>query len=116
MSTDLSGPMGFFTVSELLATEMMPGVLRRVVYLEHTMVTFFEFAPGSVLPEHAHPNEQITYVVRGAMEFTLGDQTRILRAGNGVCVPSGTSHKAVVLNEPTFVLDAWYPPREDYRG
>ncbi len=49
------------------------------------------------------------------MEFTLGDQTRILRAGDGVCVPSGVPHKAVVLNEPTFVLDAWYPQREDYR-
>lgn len=107
--------MSFFTASELPATEVMPGVLRRVVYLEHAMVTFFEFAPGSVLPEHAHPHEQITYVVRGAMEFTLGNQTRILRAGDGVCVPSGVSHKAVVLDEPTVVLDAWHPLREDYR-
>ncbi len=71
--------MAFFTVCELPATEVMPGVLRRVVYLKQAMVTFFEFAPGSVLPEHAHPHEQITYVVQGAIEFTLGDETRILR-------------------------------------
>ncbi len=33
--------MGFFTVHELPATEVMPGVLRRAVYLDHAMVTFF---------------------------------------------------------------------------
>ncbi|MCS7178212.1 MAG: cupin domain-containing protein [Anaerolineae bacterium] len=107
--------MTFFTVSALPATEMMPGVRRRAVYLEQAMVTFFEFAPGSVLPEHAHPHEQITFVVQGAMEFTLGNETRVLKAGDGVCVPSGVPHKAVVLDEPTFVLDAWAPQREDYR-
>lgn len=107
--------MTFFTVNELPATEMLPGVRRRVVYLEHAMVTFFEFDPQSVLPEHAHPHEQITYVVRGAMQFNLDGETRTLRAGDGVCVPPNVPHGAVVLDEPTFVLDAWYPQREDYK-
>jgi len=107
--------MSFFTMSELPVTEMLPGVKRRAVHLEHTMVTFFDFEPGKVIPMHDHPHEQISYVVQGAMEFTLGDKTQILRAGDGVCCPPDVPHGAVILNEPTVALDAWYPPREEYK-
>ena len=107
--------MSFFTVNELPGIEMLPGVVRRAVYLEHAMMTFFNFAPGSVVPKHDHPHEQITYVVRGAMEFTLGDETVVLRVGDGVCCPPGVPHGAVVLDEPTVALDAWYPLREEYK-
>ena len=107
--------MSFFTVKELTATDMLPGVARRAVHLDHTMMTFFDFAPGSVVPRHEHPHEQITYVVQGAMEFTLGDEAVLLRAGDGVCCPPGVPHGAVVLDEPTVALDAWYPLREEYK-
>jgi quercetin dioxygenase-like cupin family protein len=107
--------MTFFNVSELPGTEMLPGVTRRAVYLDHVMLTFFDFAPGSIVPEHSHPHEQITYVVQGAMEFHLGEKTRVLRAGDGVCIPPGTAHKAIILDEPTVALDAWHPVREEYK-
>jgi quercetin dioxygenase-like cupin family protein len=107
--------MSFYTVRDLPSTEMLPGVVRRAVYLEHTMMTFFEFEPGAVIPEHSHPHEQITYVVQGAMEFRLGDETRVLRAGEGACCPPHVPHSAVILDEPTVALDGWYPPREDYK-
>lgn len=107
--------MAFFTVNELPGTEMLPGVVRRAVYLEHAMITFFNFAPRSVIPEHDHPHEQITYVVQGAMEFRLGDETRTLRAGEGACCRPGMRHSAVILDEPTSALDAWYPLREEYK-
>jgi quercetin dioxygenase-like cupin family protein len=106
--------MPFFSVSELPGTEMLPGIVRRAVHLEHTMMTIFDFEPRSVVPEHDHPHEQITYVVQGSMEFTLGGETRILRAGEGACCPSGVSHGAVILDEPTIAVDAWYPVREEY--
>ncbi len=104
----------FFRMDELPGTEMLPGVMRRAVCLENVMVTFFEFEPGRVVPEHSHPHEQITYVVYGGMEFTLGDETRTLQAGDGVCCPPDAPHRAVVLDAPTLAIDAWYPLREDY--
>jgi len=107
--------MSFYTVDELPGTEMLPGVMRRSIYLEHVMMTFFDFAPGSVIPEHDHPHEQVPYVVRGAMEFTLGGETRVLRAGEGACCPPGVPHSAVILDEPTVAVDSWYPLREDYK-
>jgi quercetin dioxygenase-like cupin family protein len=106
--------MSFFSVSELPGTEMLPGIVRRAVHLEHTMMTFFDFEPDSIVPEHNHPHEQITYVVQGSMEFTMGGETHILRAGEGVCCPPGVSHGAVILDEPTVAIDAWYPVREEY--
>jgi quercetin dioxygenase-like cupin family protein len=107
--------MSFFTVDELPGTEMLPGVVRRAVYLDHAMVTFFNFEPGSVIPEHSHPHEQISYVIEGAFEFRLGDEVRVLRAGEGVCCPPNVPHSATVLDEPTVAFDAWYPQREEYK-
>ncbi|NLE43881.1 MAG: cupin domain-containing protein [Chloroflexi bacterium] len=107
--------MTFFTVDELPATEMLPGITRRAVYLDHVMITFLNLQPGSTVPEHSHPHEQITYVVSGGMEFYLGDEKRVLHAGSGACCPPGVSHRVVVLDEPTVALDAWYPPREEYK-
>jgi len=101
-------------MDELPAVDMLPGVARRAVYIENVMMTFFHFEPGSVVPEHSHPHEQITYIVKGAMEFTLAGETRVLRAGDGVCCPPDADHSAVILDEPTVALDAWHPLREDY--
>ncbi len=106
--------MSFFSVDALPTVDMLPGVTRRAVYIDNVMMTFFHFEPGSIVPEHNHPHEQITYIVKGAMKFTLEGETRVLRAGDGVCCPPDTRHSAVILEEPTVALDAWHPLREDY--
>ena len=107
--------MTFFRTSELPATEMLPGVTRRAVYLDDVMVTFFDFEPKAVVPDHHHPHQQITWVVSGAMEFDLNGDKRVLRAGDGVLIPPDVPHSAVVLDEPCRAIDAWHPVREDYR-
>lgn len=108
--------MSFFHISELPGTGMLPGIERRAVWLDKVMITFFTFQPNAVVPEHAHENEQITVVTRGTMEFTMGDEKRTLRAGDGVCIPPNVKHRALILDEPTEAYDAWGPPREDYKG
>lgn len=107
--------MEFFRVADLPSVDMLPGVTRRAVWLDRVMVTFFEFEPNTTIPIHDHPHEQITYVIEGEVEFTLGEQTQMLRAGEGVCIPPGVPHGARILDQPTRVLDAWHPPREDYK-
>jgi len=107
--------MAYFSIGELPSTPMLPGIERRAVWLEGVMLTFFVFQPGSIVPEHRHPNEQITIVTRGAMEFTLAGETRVLRKGNGVCIPPNVPHSAIVLHQVTEAYDAWSPPRDDYK-
>jgi quercetin dioxygenase-like cupin family protein len=107
--------MAYFSIGKLPSTPMLAGIERRAVWLEGVMLTFFTFEPRSIVPEHRHPNEQITIVTRGAMEFTLAGETRVLRKGDGVCVPRDVPHRALVLDELTEAYDAWNPPREDYK-
>lgn len=105
----------FFCAKELPATEMLPGVYRRAVWLEGVMLTIVDFEPNRTLPEHQHPHQQITWIVSGAMEFTLNGEKRLLRAGDGALVPPNVRHSAIVLGEPCRAIDAWHPVREDYR-
>jgi len=107
--------MTFFRNTDLPATQMLPGVTRRAVYLDDVMITFFDFEPKAVIPEHHHPHQQITWVISGAMEFDLNGEKRVLRAGEGVLIAPDMVHSAVILDEPCRALDAWHPVREDYR-
>jgi quercetin dioxygenase-like cupin family protein len=107
--------MAYFRTHELPSCEMLPGIERRAVWLPGVMLTFFSFEPRSVVPEHRHPNEQITWVTRGAMRFTLDGEERVLQSGDGVCIPPNVPHSAVVLDEKTEAIDAWNPPRDDYK-
>ena len=106
--------MSFYKVDDLPATEMMAGVFRRAVYLDNLMLTFFDFEPGREVPQHAHPHEQISYVLEGEMVLTLAGETRTLRAGEGVTVPSNVPHSATFPG-PARVMDAFHPVREDYK-
>jgi len=54
-----------------------------------------EFAPGVTAPWHAHPGEETAYVVEGQLEYTLeGKPPLILKAGDTLFIPHGTSHTA----------------------
>lgn len=107
--------MTFFDVHHLPATAAAPGITRRAVYLDRVMLTFFDFEPGAVIPEHQHPHEQITLLLEGEMEFTLDGQTCTLRPGEGVTIPSNVRHGARILEQPTRAVDAWHPVREEYK-
>ncbi len=107
--------MTYFRTDELPATEMLPGVSRRAVYLDDVMLTFFDFEPHAVVPEHRHAHQQITWVASGAMEFDLEGEKRVLEAGDGVLITPNALHSAVVLDGPCRAIDAWHPVREDYR-
>ena len=107
--------MPYFRKDELPATEMLPGMIRRAVYLADVMVTFFDMEPHAELPLHNHPHQQITWIVSGDMEFNLDGEKRLLQAGDGVLIPPNTPHSAVILDQPCRAIDAWHPVRDDYR-
>ena len=106
--------MNFFRESDLEVKQVLEGITLKSVAGEHTMMTFFTFGPGSVIPSHKHPHEQITYVIEGEIEFTLESETRILKAGDGIVITADQEHSAKILAHPAKAIDAWYPIREDY--
>lgn len=90
------------------------GVMRETLaFGDKIMLTRNTFDAGASLATHAHPHEQVTYVLEGALELTVGEETLHLLPGDSVCVPPNVPHAAAV-NERTVVLDAFAPPREDF--
>ncbi|MFH1227700.1 MAG: cupin domain-containing protein [Planctomycetota bacterium] len=104
----------YFTVGDLKARQLLPGIDLRVAAGEQTMMTFFDFAPNAVIPSHKHPHEQITYMLQGEMEMTVAGETKVLKAGDGVVIPGNIEHSARITKGPAKALDGWYPKREDY--
>jgi quercetin dioxygenase-like cupin family protein len=92
----------------------LAGFIFKEVHLDNVMLTWVEMEPGSILPEHSHPHEQISMVVRGALELTVDGATRVMKQGDVAVVPSGVKHSGRVLGEKTVAIDAWNPIREDY--
>ena len=70
---------------------------------------------GCDVPRHAHENEQLTVVLRGCLEFGIGESEReeiiVARAGEVVHLPSNLAHRARALEE-TLVLDVFSPVSE----
>ena len=92
---------------------MVPGIRRRTVAAGVQMMQMVVVLDaGSHLPEHQHPHEQITHMLRGRLRLTVANVSLELVAGQSLCIPGGTLHAADAL-EDTLVIDTFSPPRED---
>jgi quercetin dioxygenase-like cupin family protein len=93
---------------------MFPGVVRRTLPSGDRM-TLVEvtIAKGSEVPAHNHPHEQVGYVVKGRVRFTIGGEARELQAGDGYLAPADVSHGVTAL-EPSIFIDIFSPVREEY--
>ena len=91
-----------------------PGVNRKVLaHDEGLMVCEFLLDEGTLLASHTHPNKQITYVVHGHLRYTVGDETRIVGAGDSVLLASNVPH-SIIVEEDSYVIDVFTPLREEY--
>ena len=74
-----------------------------------------ELDPGAVVAEHSHENEQLGIVLRGTMDFRVGDERRELGPGGTWRIPANTPHEATAGREGAVVIDVFAPPRYDFR-
>src|SRR5690242_15687209 len=92
---------------------MRAGILRRTLAAGAQMMQMLVILdPGAHLPEHQHPHEQLTRVLRGRLRFTVAGVAREIGPGDSICVAGDTPHAADALGE-TLVVDTFSPPRED---
>jgi quercetin dioxygenase-like cupin family protein len=101
--------------SELKPFGAAPGVTMQSTWGGALMANWVTIEPNRPVPLHQHPNEQLGIMIEGAMELTIGDETRILRPGDAYAVPPDLPHSARTLDEGCVVLDIFTPVREDYR-
>lgn len=79
------------------------------------MLSVVNFEPNSVVLEHEHPHEQMGVLVSGRLEFTIGDETRLIGPGDQWKIPGGVRHTVRSLDEPAVAIDIFHPVRDDYR-
>ena len=94
-------------------------ISRRLFTGERMMLAHVHLKKGAIVPWHSHENEQITWIVKGALRFWLGEegsdgvQELVISAGETMYIPSNLPHKAEAL-EDTFDVDIFSPPRQDW--
>ena len=91
-------------------TEM---ISRKIVAGDREMLAQTYLKRGALVPMHAHASEQMTYVLQGSLRFLVEGEEVIVREGEVIHIPAGTSHQAEAL-EDTFELDVFSPLREDW--
>jgi len=68
---------------------------------------------GCIVPEHSHPNEQITFILEGALKFWIDGREIVVNSGEVLTIPPNMPHKAEAL-EDTVDIDVFDPPRADW--
>ncbi len=68
---------------------------------------------GCIVPEHSHPNEQITFVLEGALKFSIDGKEIVVHSGELLTIPPNMPHWAEAL-EDTIDFDVFNPPRADW--
>jgi quercetin dioxygenase-like cupin family protein len=113
-TTKLSEPPLHTDWSKIPVERLQDGIERQMIVGERVMVCRFRFAPRLVTPAHDHPHEQITFIERGPVLFTIGDEERIAETGDVLHFPPNTWHGATMLDEEVVLIDIFSPIREDF--
>ena len=105
---------------DMAVEELTPLIGRRLIYTDKQMLAHVYLKQGAIVPAHDHINEQITYILSGALRFWLGEHADNpgseyvdVRAGEVLVIPSSVRHRAEAL-EDTLDVDIFNPPRQDW--
>jgi mannose-6-phosphate isomerase-like protein (cupin superfamily) len=124
MSLDLSHQYCHFFDNDAFSDTDRPGFRRRVITGDQLQLCFWRIAggaTGSVMHNH-DDNEQLGIVVRGALDFRIGDRddpTRsVLREGDVYLAPVTVWHgDSIFIGDDEYdecwILDVFAPPRTD---
>ena len=104
----------FHQLTDLPEKELFKGFNARLVHTENMTISYVRIDAGAILPEHHHPEEQITNILAGQLEMTIGGETEVCNPGTTVVIPSNTPHSARALSA-CIALDIFNPVREDYK-
>lgn len=99
--------------ADLPEEQLNPLLSRKLITGDRVMLSHVILKKGSVVPAHHHENEQVTYILSGALKFEINGREIILRAGEVLHIPSNIVHSAIAL-EDTLDLDVFSPPRQDW--
>jgi quercetin dioxygenase-like cupin family protein len=114
--TNIPKQAQLFSWDRVQREELNDVIGRRLITGTNMMIAHVYLKKGAIVPKHSHHNEQITYILDGAVKFWLGDDQKeeiIVKSGEVLLIPPHLPHKAEAL-EDTLDVDVFNPPREDW--
>ena len=93
--------------------DLSPLLQRQFVVGRDIMVARVLLKKGCIVPEHSHINEQVTYILNGALKFWIDGKEIVVNAGEVLTIPPNMPHKAEAMAD-TVDLDVFTPPRADW--
>ena len=106
--------MKFIDTYELKTRELTKGFYGRFIHTEHNTIGYIRVDAGAVLPEHAHVHEQVTTIIEGQFEVTLGGEAKVLGPGMAFHAVPNMPHSARAITD-CFLIDLFHPVREDFK-
>ncbi len=99
--------------NELEWETVTDAISRKIITGVHEMAAQVYIKKGGVVPEHSHVSEQISYILDGALQFTIAGIEYVLKKGDVLVIPPDVPHRALAL-EDTLDLDIFSPIRQDW--
>jgi quercetin dioxygenase-like cupin family protein len=104
---------GFVSLQALPEERVSDKISRRIAAGDQAMVVWWSMKAGAHAAAHKHPHEQIFWMLKGRMEFRLGNERRTCGPGDVAVIPGGLEHEAW-FPEDTEVVDVFAPRRDDF--
>ena len=101
-------------LKNIASKEIARGITGKYIHASSMTFGYVTIKAGSILPAHHHFHEQVTFVVEGELEMTMGSDTFLLTAGTSQIIPGDTVHSAIAKKD-CVVIDVFSPAREDYK-
>ncbi len=106
-------PLQYIPWHTIPLEDLNPLLQRQFVVGQEIMLARVLLKKGCIVPEHSHHNEQLTYILDGALKFWIDGKEIVVHSGEVLCIPANMPHKAEAL-EDTVDLDVFTPPRADW--
>jgi unsaturated pyranuronate lyase len=104
----------FGGIDRLEQIRIWDGVTVQAVEGDRTTLAVVDLEPGANVPEHRHDNEQLGVLVRGALSFRVGDETRDLKPGDTWRILSQVPHEVTAGPEGALAIECFTPVRGDW--
>ena len=106
----------FYRWEDMPRERVSESLERRLITGDRMMLAHVYLEKGCIVPRHSHENEQLTYILEGALRFWIGEDGEeevVVRAGEVLVIPSNVVHMAEAI-EDTLDVDIFSPPRQDW--
>jgi quercetin dioxygenase-like cupin family protein len=105
--------MPIYDWSQVKREQLTPLFERQMIHSSRLTIARLRLSKGTVVPTHAHENEQVSLIESGKIKFVLDGKEEILQGGQALVIPPNVPHSAEAI-EDCVAIDIFSPPREDW--